>query len=122
MSTPAAKQIAAFHIESAEAAEAFYCGRLGFAKDWAWQHEPGFPTFISVSREGHTLYLTEHPECVAGGLTYLYVDEVDAWAATVEHGGVQPDFGPIDQPWGLRELQIRDPDGNTIRVVQDLGF
>ena len=51
-----------------------------------WRHEPGFPAFASVSREGHTLYLTEHPECEPGALTYLYVGDVDAWDAAFRAG------------------------------------
>lgn len=31
------------------------------------------------------------------------------------------DTGPVDQPWGNREMYVKDPDGNSIRFVQRLG-
>lgn len=28
--------------------------------------------------------------------------------------------GPLDEPWGMREFALRDPDGNLIRVGHEL--
>lgn len=116
-------QITAFRVTDMGDALAFYEGVLGFSKDWMWQHEENFPYFASVSRNQHTLYLTEHPECETGGLVYLYLetpDDVNAYHDVIIKNGGKADFGPVDQPWKLRELQITDPFGNKIRFVGQL--
>lgn len=48
---------------------------------------------------------------------YLHVMDVDVWHALWAAGGA----GPLDDmPWGMREFQISDPDGNVLRVGQNL--
>jgi catechol 2,3-dioxygenase-like lactoylglutathione lyase family enzyme len=107
-------------ISNAERSCEFYCGKLGFRKNWEHQFEPGFPWFVSLSRGPITLFLTEHPESAAGALVYLYVDDVDALAQEFRaHGGVIV-YGPTSQPWGMREIQLHDPDGNRLRFGQDI--
>lgn len=116
MNQPA--QIPAFHVKTIREALAFYDDVLDFTKDWEWQHEDNLPIFASVTRGTHTLYLTEHEECTAGGLAYLYLqtpDDVNALADETKRRGGTPDYGPIDQPWKVREYQITDPFGNKLR-------
>lgn len=56
-------------ITDYERARDFYVERLGFAIDWEWRHEPGFPVFLQVSRDGLAFYLSEHSgDCEPGGL------------------------------------------------------
>ncbi len=44
-------------------------------------------------------------------MTLVFVDDVDAVVErAVVHGGAVLD-GPTDQPWGLRQAIIRDPEG-----------
>lgn len=51
---------------------AFYADRLGFKVDWEHRFEPGFPVFTQVSRDGLSLFLTEHAgDCQPGGAAYL---------------------------------------------------
>jgi hypothetical protein len=49
------------------------------------------------------------------GACYLLVDDLGPWRGAWSAGE------PVDQPWGLRELTVQDPAGNTIRVAQPLG-
>lgn len=107
-------------ISNAQRSCEFYCGKLGFQKDWEHQFEPGFPWFVSVSRGDVTLFLTEHPESAAGALVYLTVDDVDALADEFRANHAVLEQGPTSQPWGMRELQLKDPDGNRLRIGQDL--
>jgi len=107
-------------VRSVRESEAFYCGLLGFTRNWEHQHEPGRPRVVSLSRGEATLFLTEHDECTAGALVYCYVDGVDALAAEIRTAGGTLDWGPRDQPWGMRECQVRDCDGNRLRFGQRL--
>jgi hypothetical protein len=41
---------------------------------------------------------------------------VDDFYALVKRLGYQTSMAPVDEPWGVREFQLRHPDGHTIRV------
>lgn len=101
-------------------AKAFYVG-LGFQVDFEHRFEAGLPVFAQISRDDMRLYLTEHAgDCGGPGLVYLYVPSVDAWQADLLARGVVADAPPQDQPWGNRELQLTDPDGNRLRICSVL--
>ena len=93
------------YVEDATRAVAWY-RRLGFAKEWEHQFEPGFPWFVSVARGNVRLYLSEHTgDAKPDTLIHLYVDDID---------DVSDEFGiPVDEE-GLagRECDLVDPDGN----------
>ncbi|MCX4584565.1 glyoxalase superfamily protein [Streptomyces sp. NBC_01481] len=96
------------HVRDATAAVAWY-GRLGFAKQWEHRFEPGFPAFVEITRGRVRLFLSEHKDDARPDtLVYLRVRDVDAVAA---------EFGAQakDAPWA-REIELRDPDGNRLRV------
>src|SRR5262245_36342010 len=47
-------------VRDASAACQYFCDQLGFAKDWEHRFGPGLPLFVSVSRDGVSLHLSEH--------------------------------------------------------------
>jgi predicted enzyme related to lactoylglutathione lyase len=49
---------------------------------------------------------------------WLQVRDVDAVGHELEEAGVEIIEPPTDKPWGLREMQIRDPDGLSIVFVE----
>jgi len=104
------------------AAKRFFVDGLGFAIDWEWRHEPGFPVFLQISRDGMRLYLSEHEgDAAPGALVHLYVADVNAWQAEMLRHGIVAESPPIDQPWGNREMRVRDPDGNQLCVCTVIG-
>jgi uncharacterized glyoxalase superfamily protein PhnB len=46
------------------------------------------------------------------------VRDVDAVGRAFGDDGVEIIEPPTDKPWGLREMQIRDPDGLRIVIVE----
>jgi uncharacterized glyoxalase superfamily protein PhnB len=109
--------IPALRMTDAARSLAFYREGLGFTLDWEHRFEPGFPLFAQISREGLVLFLSEHTgDCQPGGLVHLNVDDVDAWYHAMVARGVVPDYPPQDQPWGLRDFRVRDPDGNQLAI------
>jgi hypothetical protein len=98
------------YVQDAGRAVAWY-ERLGFAKEWEHQFEPGLPWFVSVARGGVRLYLSEHKgDARPDTLIHLYVDDIDR---------VSDEFGiPVDEE-GLagREVDLKDVDGNRLRVA-----
>ena len=98
-------------VEDAGRAVAWYA-RLGFAKEWEHQFEPGFPWFVSVARGCVRLYLSEHTgdDAAPNTLIYLYVNDVEA---------VSREFGLTIDENGLagRECHLQDLDGNRLRIA-----
>ena len=99
-------------VAKADAAVAWY-GRLGYEQEWEHRFGPELPAFVSIARPGGArLFLSEHEgDARPDTLVYLRVTDLDAVAAacgrTVEV-----------QPWG-REIEVRDPDGNRLRVGEE---
>jgi len=93
----------------------FYAGTLGFERR---VEEPGFA--IAVRGEAAIHFVaTDDPEALKATAThisvYLWVRGVDAlWARlrpvleSLPEGRVRP---PFDQPYGMREFHVKDPDG-----------
>jgi catechol 2,3-dioxygenase-like lactoylglutathione lyase family enzyme len=96
-------------VADAAAALPWY-GRLGFLKQWEHRFEPGFPLFVEVARGPVRIFLSEHEgDAHPDGLIYLRLKDVDAIAA---------EFGVAaeEREWGAREIELRDPDGNRLRI------
>jgi catechol 2,3-dioxygenase-like lactoylglutathione lyase family enzyme len=109
-------------ITDDESAKRFYVEGLGFRIDWEWRHEPDSPVFLQISRGGLRLYLSGHEgDGRVGGLVHLYVADVDAWQAEMLARGIVAEGPPVDQPWGNREMRLRDPDGNQLCVCAVIG-
>lgn len=88
--------------------------RLGFVKKWGHRFEPGSPAFVEIARGPVKLFLSEHAgDARPDTLLYLRVRDVDAVAG---------EFGvPVTTaPWA-REVELRDPDGNRLRVGTPAG-
>ncbi|MFD3743779.1 VOC family protein [Nocardia sp. NPDC058633] len=52
------------------------------------------------------------------GAIWLQVRDVDDAAAELSLKGIAIERTPVLEPWGLREMWIRDPDGVAIVLVQ----
>ena len=45
------------------------------------------------------------------------VDDVAAAHAAVVRGGYPVEYGPADEPWGVRRFFVRDPAGTLVNIV-----
>jgi catechol 2,3-dioxygenase-like lactoylglutathione lyase family enzyme len=109
------------HVSKAAAAEDFYCGKLGFRREFAHRADDAKsdPCYMGVTRDGVWLNLSSFSgDGVSGGVAKLIVDDVNALHAEFVAKGVRIDSGPVDQTWGSREMYIKDADGNSIRYIQ----
>lgn len=48
----------------------------------------------------------------------IEVDELDEALERMEAGGVRIEYGPVDEPWGVRRFYVRDPSGKLINILQ----
>jgi catechol 2,3-dioxygenase-like lactoylglutathione lyase family enzyme len=58
------------------------------------------------------------PLAAPGAALWLQVPDVDAEHARLAAAGVEVLSGPVDEPWGLRECWVTDPDGVRIALIQ----
>jgi catechol 2,3-dioxygenase-like lactoylglutathione lyase family enzyme len=53
-----------------------------------------------------------------GAALWLQVPDVDAEHARLAAAGVEVLSNPVDEPWGLRECWVADPDGVRIALIE----
>jgi catechol 2,3-dioxygenase-like lactoylglutathione lyase family enzyme len=115
-------------VRDVDASVAFYTDALGFSVIASIDDEadPGAKVWASLEKDAVRLMVTrlhthddegtpdhdhDHPhDPTLTGALYFTVDDVDALALDLG-GKVQLDYGPVDQPYGMRDLGVSDPDG-----------
>jgi catechol 2,3-dioxygenase-like lactoylglutathione lyase family enzyme len=103
------KVVPFLRVADAEASAEWYAG-LGFTVDWRHRFAPGLPLFVSMSNGEGQIFLSEHTgDAWPDVLLYLYVADVDAVAS-------QYGRSVETQEYGMREIELVDPDGNRLRL------
>ena len=96
------------HVKDAARAVEWYV-RLGFTKESEHRFEPGFPAFVTITRGPVRIFLSEHKgDARPDTLIYLSFRNLDEVAAEFS-------VAIEEAPWG-REIELRDPDSNRIRI------
>ncbi|NNF29253.1 MAG: bleomycin resistance family protein [Gemmatimonadetes bacterium] len=106
--------------------------RFGWRKLWDWGDPPGFGAVRSGSCEiflcqdgqggrgrSQLSVTTGEPGAEAadqGVWMSLWVDEVDPIHRACLERGIEVTHPPTDEPWGVREMHVRHPDGHVFRV------
>ena len=113
--------VPALRVTDYSRSRAFYTDGLGFAVEGEHRFAPHLPVFATITRDGLTLYLTEHTgDCEVGALVHLYVPDVDAWHDELVRRGVPVEEAPNETIDGLRDMTVRDLDGNALRICTNL--
>jgi len=47
----------------------------------------------------------------------IEVDDLDAALARVKAAGIAIEYGPADEPWGVRRFYVRDPFGRLVNIL-----
>ena len=104
------------HAERIDDAKAFYGDLLGMdvVMDHGWivtfaaQGQAATPQ-ISVATQGGSG--TPVPDIS------IEVDDVDEVYRRAQAAGVAIEYGPADEPWGVRRFYVRDPFGRLINIL-----
>lgn len=48
----------------------------------------------------------------------IEVDDLDRVIARMKLRGIEPEYGPVAEPWGVRRLYLRDPAGHLVNVLE----
>jgi len=99
-------------VRSLKASQAYYRDALGFKLDWD-HGDP--PDFGSVSRSDSQLFLCQGCQGTPGSWMMIFTRDVDKLHEELVSRKARIKMPPTNMPWGLREMQVEDPDGNVIR-------
>jgi hypothetical protein len=85
------------------------------------------PSFSVLRRGEDYIHLSSHTgDGVLGSVVSVICNDVDGLFSQYVQRGLLPakqnspaHKGPLEQTWGTREFYVDDPDGNTIRYIQD---
>jgi catechol 2,3-dioxygenase-like lactoylglutathione lyase family enzyme len=104
------------NVADLEASFAWF-GKLGW--DTLWEYgEP--PTFGAVGSGDCEIFLCLDGQGGRPVWLSVWVESVDAVLQTCLDEGVLVIRPPHDEPWGVREMHVRHPDGHVLRVSQAL--
>lgn len=104
--------------------------KLGWQKGWDWGEPPSFGGVCSGKCE---IFLCQNGQGGRGksdrpsthgnddgednGVWMsIWVDDVDAVHQHCLEQGLEITWPPTDEPWGVREMHVRHPDGHVFRI------
>jgi lactoylglutathione lyase len=108
-----------FTAQDFDRSTAFYRDTLDLPVAASWD-EHGRGIIFSVTGSGQ-MEIFERVDPIqapapAGMKLAWEVDDVDSLFARLQHAGVTILEGPVDRPWGHRNITIADPDGIPITL------
>ena len=95
----------------------YYTKKLLFDLRWHWGKPPSFgcvglgnaEIFFCLKAQGHP-----------GMWMSFFMDDVDGYFERISKAGAEVIYGPRDEPWGCREIHVRDPNQHVIRFSQGI--
>jgi lactoylglutathione lyase len=88
--------------------------QLGFSQTYQFPSD-GEAGFVTMERGTSTIGIGTAGTADDERFGYwVYVDDVDTALAAIRASGAPIVEEPIDQPWGERVAQVRDPAGNLV--------
>lgn len=100
------------NVSNVAASLAYYVDVLGFEGSWHWGHPP---TFGGVRTACGEIQFCQDGQGQRGTWLSVWVDDVDALYDRLRTAGVDVRQQPTTYEWGVRELNVADPDGHRIR-------
>jgi catechol 2,3-dioxygenase-like lactoylglutathione lyase family enzyme len=115
----------ALNVRDMVAMKRFYVDLLGFAIEW--EPDPD-NVYLSSGLDNLAFHRASPAQAAAGpsapgspldhlGLIVRTPEDVDRWAAFLEHEGVTIGAPPRTHRDGARSCYFRDPDGNSIQII-----
>jgi catechol 2,3-dioxygenase-like lactoylglutathione lyase family enzyme len=96
----------------------FYRDVLGFVVAFT----NGDPVSFAVIKQGDAqLHLGVQPGKAGSMHAHLMVDDLDGIHNALRQAGIPIRQPPTIQPWGLRDLVVADPDGNSFEIAEPVG-
>ena len=84
--------------------------------DMAWIRTYGSPARMTVQ----VSFMSEGGSGTPVPDLSIEVDDVDGAFLAFKSAGFSVDYGPTDEPWGVRRFFIRDPFGRLVNILTHL--
>ncbi len=110
-----------FTVADVAAVLRFYVDRLGFRIHFQ-MGDP--PSYAIVERDAVSLHLmpaSQDPRGLGTSSIYVFVAGVDDLHAQLLARGCPIEVAPKDFSYGMREMSVRDPDGNRVTFGEETG-
>jgi catechol 2,3-dioxygenase-like lactoylglutathione lyase family enzyme len=107
--------VANFSVQDPALAEKFYGDILGLdlRMDMQWIRTYGSNTKMTVQIS----FMSEGGSGTPVPDLSIEVDDLDVALDRVKKGGFDIEYGPVDEPWGVRRFFVRDPFGRLVNVL-----
>ena len=102
------------HVPDVAAAARFYRDVLGFTWDF------GDESYAVVWRDNSAIHFVRDSGSPKGVHLFQWVKDIDSYHREIVGRGAQAVAEPKDQPYGIRELEVRDINGVGIIFGQDI--
>jgi predicted enzyme related to lactoylglutathione lyase len=102
------------HVANVPATAAFYRDVLGFTWDF------GDDTYAVVWRDNSAIHFVRDTGSPTGVHLFQWVKDVDAYFREILGRGAEVAMEPTNQPYGIRELGVKDINGVGIVFGQDI--
>eukprot|EP00439_Symbiodinium_sp_Y106_P088141 s1_g677.t1 len=110
-------------VSDVRRSEAYYVEKLGFFSHGIWGETADF-CIVQLGEMSLALDRSERDGPLPLNqywAAYIYVDDADALSTEYRAAGVEIVREPEDAPYGLRDFDIKDPDGHVLAFGHDLG-
>ena len=100
-----------FQVSDLNDALKYYKEVLGFKEDFQ------FGAYAGISHGDACVHLCAHrfhQRPIGGGTAFVFCDEVDEYFQEIKKNGAIVKVEPADQPYGMRDFVLLDPDGNQL--------
>ncbi|HEX7036581.1 MAG TPA: glyoxalase superfamily protein [Pseudomonadales bacterium] len=102
------------HVRNVVRTAEFYRDVLGFVWDF------GDASYAVVWRDNSAIHLVAGEQDPTGIHLFQWVKDVDAYRAEIAGRGATIVQDPVDRPYGLREMVLRDVNGIEVVFGQDI--
>src|SRR5438046_499931 len=103
-----------FVVQDIDKSLAYYRDALGFRTEFKYG-EPAMYAGVERGRVLIHLHATAHTKTEPGhGVIYIFVHGVDDLCAQIGANGARVIKPPQDYPYGMRDFDVRDLDGNRL--------
>lgn len=110
---------AVFTVRDVGVSLAFYRERLGFAVQFQMGEPPSYAIIESGPVSLHLMPASQAAAALGLSSIYVYVRHVDGLHRDYVARGCAIEVPPEDFFYGMREMSLRDPDGNRITFGEE---
>ncbi len=111
-SIPAEGLTPILHVRDLKEAMAYYTEKLLFERLWDWGDPPDFGAVRLGKVE---IFFCQGGQGSPGTWLCIFLEDVDGYFERIKKLGAEVIEPPRNLPWGMREMQVRDPNQHVLR-------